>query len=124
MSDDITSANQEVLAMDKPASQVLEEASEVIEAGWCQGLFRSFDPEEEHDTYCAVGALAKVLGVQPDIMAWISDEPDSFGYVLGALGDTVRIAHVPTWNDKPGRTKEEVIDAMMTTAKRLRNEGK
>lgn len=27
------------------------------------------------------------------------------------------------WNDTKGRTKEEVIDQMMATAKRLRNDG-
>lgn len=95
--------------MDKPASQVLEEAVELIETGWHQGWMQN----EDGTAYCAIGAMWKVTAASDGL---------SYNLAHNALFDHIG-SSITNWNDVIGRTKEEVIDAMMQTAKQLRNRG-
>jgi hypothetical protein len=91
---------------DKPVEldetgKVLMRAAEIVrERGWCQ-----LDYEDDQGRVCAAGALYAASG-------------DEWPYV--AMGRRRLAASlgraVETWNDVPGRTKEEVIEALERAA--------
>lgn len=112
--------------MSKSASQVLEDASIIIDR---QRDLAKFTLEDDDRNYCAVGAVrvaamgdlwgsfldplpmevqSAVVAVQRDL--GLTCPPDEFT--------------LPHWNNAPERTKDEVRDQLMATAKRLRNEGR
>lgn len=89
--------------------EILRAAAERIRTGgWCQGRLGDCD-----GPVCALGAIKVAMG----------------GHPLGALGDTGRAAlkavnetvgadSLVLWNDAPGRTAEQVIEAFEATARR------
>jgi len=98
-------------------ADVLEQAADLIETvGWIQGS------EEQRDNgivigYCAIGAMRAVnCGI-------LSATEHALGNWLWGLPNHVIIHRgVANWNDQPGRRAAEVIDAMKSCAKDLRNE--
>ena len=94
--------------------------------GWVQGAFRAPVSLENEQIlgYCALGALAKVVGGQELLDKIISGD---LANDLRVYRDTVSIlglavdSAVDQWNDAPGRTKEEVIETMEKLSKDLRN---
>jgi hypothetical protein len=89
----------------EPWQQLLLRAAEVIERdGWIQG--HAF----QHDGVCMVGAIARAGRGQQ----WPAGT--QYQKMLTALfpstgGNMVR------WNDTPGRTKQQVIDALRKAAR-------
>lgn len=80
---------------------VLREAAKVIEKyGWHQN-----DYGNESQGFCAIGALSKA-GPLADIDT-----------AIRALQKHVRRLSIADWNDKPGRTKEEVLKALRGAAR-------
>ena len=60
--------------------------------GWCQGTYQTLDGR-----CCVVEALLK----------------SERHYEIGKrLRDHLGVEHLPTWNDTPGRTADEVIAAL------------
>jgi hypothetical protein len=105
-------------------ADVLERAADLYESGQYElhrGSF--FNNDQEAPGVCAIGALMLAAGsslvtgrllhnLQTTILYWDATEVVErkiTGYLL------------PTWNDAPGRTKQEVIDLFKETAKELRN---
>jgi len=93
--------------------EVFRRAVEVLEAhGWTQGTYRS-----SSGCLCATGALAAALGgqiVEPD-----DDEQETlfadreherlWSDACLAAGEAVGVGrHIVDWNDRPGRTADEV----------------
>lgn len=87
----------------KTPAMVLREAAAIIERdGWCQGDYR------DGKKRCAVGAIADAR--PPDWPDRLFDAVDS------AIEAVVGTAILPDWNDAPGRTKDEVIAALLSAA--------
>lgn len=104
-------------------SEVLDRAADLLERdGWCQGAL--------HDSagrMCAVGALRRAIVVQVDL------DPSTLGQVdeveeaarrrLMAVADPrgwVGAGGVPDWNDREGRTFQDVLDTFRKAAKNAR----
>jgi hypothetical protein len=82
--------------------RVLKEARRLIEEeGWTQGAFHN------SRGYCLVGAVEEATGYS-DFGGEVVWELDL------QLGDNVLY-----WNDKPGRTKEEVVSLLDRTIEKL-----
>jgi hypothetical protein len=103
------------------AAEALEKAADVFESGklqWIQGSLGW----AQYGTACARGALFHALS--GDQAAKFSDFRSTATVAERAMGfqdGIVAVASLPGWNDRPGRTVDEVIDRMKEGAKRLRN---
>jgi len=81
-----------------PNPDFLKAADTMIERGWCQGRFVDDDAR-----VCLVGALFQALPRRryektlDIVIEMFNGEPAK-------------------WNDKPGRTEEEVVDALIAAA--------
>lgn len=98
----------------RKSSEILEGAIEVLdEHGWQQG-----DYGDEENGFCVLGAMARsYVGAN-----YVPMYGEPLRYLVGAL-DVVQPWQVADWNDKPGRTKEEVIEALTLAAKAAREAG-
>lgn len=93
------------------SSEVLEKAHDFLDNnGWMQFASHS------NGSYCAIGAIVKGTGV-------LKDGLEPIGVVFSYLYKVTGVHGIIEWNDAPGRTKEEVLDALMAAAKLARNEG-
>lgn len=92
--------------MSYEVARVLQDAAEVLEKeGWTQ------DNYKDQYGYCALGSINMALGVAATAM-------DSHQHLAtAALEDVIGTPFVATWNDSPGRTKDEVLDAFHAAAK-------
>jgi hypothetical protein len=93
--------------------EIAEKAVELLNTeGWQQGEYTNFDPDAAAEgryryipcgPYCMVGAVAMATSLL-DNLAWTS-----------ALSKTEASEYnlYVSWNDTPGRTKEEVINKIM-----------
>lgn len=108
--------------MSYEVAQVLQDAAEVLERdGWDQGEYVTANG------YCALGALGKATDeLKPSAFTGklvfagaMSDNPAASAATLAFLESMGWCDHdeVPDWNDAPGRTKQEVIDAFHLAAK-------
>lgn len=116
---------------------VVRKAIDVInERGWYQGYF--VDDSVDNGPVCALGAIhlgvgLTVEGIDPD-WDWetggdlpsdaVRRDLDSLVEELDALGlvktnkpffegdRPVRLVHIPSWNDDPARTKDEVVETL------------
>lgn len=92
--------------------EVLELAAEYIEKnGWHKGA--SFGPRRSPDldeTACLVGSFCKVIGTD------VSQER-LYGGAYKLMQSVVSNPRISQWNDAPGRTKQEVLDALQKAAK-------
>lgn len=72
----------------------LRKARALVVRGWWQGAWSNFAerPDGNPDCFCAWGALAEA-----GLRDYVTEYPD---------GETVGLV---TWNDRPGRTKAEVV---------------
>lgn len=110
-------------------SKILKKAAKVIEhQGWMQGNYCNFDIRlaqienvQADGPVCALGAINKVLFGTP--MPTFSDmTPDSWKdrrLAREALERQINPGgglSIPNWNDTKGRTKDEVIVALLTAA--------
>jgi hypothetical protein len=117
----------EHLKLTDPA-EILEAAADVLETkGWGQGC--EFKMENgERTAFCAIGAIREVIGfynIEQTLffttMVLAHEAMDVSNRVAGLM-DTDQ-GSVVSFNDKPGRTADEVIDLFKLTAKDLRNRG-
>lgn len=79
------------------ALTTLREARERIKGGWCQGTARQTIAGQDH--YCLVAALFQSRRA-------LSAQYRAENIIRALIGDTV----IHAWNDKPGRTKSQVLD--------------
>lgn len=89
-------------------NEFFRKTRELIEAGWCQGVFEYRDGDETQ--YCLLGAMGKVWDTQHSVrlldmkMVLYPYLPDE--YRCGGMPMIVR------WNDNPRRTKAEVLELL------------
>ena len=94
---------------------VYADAADIIrKKGWCQGEYH-----KKGDGYCILGAIAKAYGVSDNELTdnlhfiWLTSD------LLRVIGsDFEGIEN--EWNDEPGRTKGQVIAALMKADKLVR----
>ena len=140
--EDLTKMDNEEIA------EACEDAADMLEGHWVQGewFISDFDDETEETeqwAYCMEGGLAAALGLD-----YITDMEDStrdellqcpvYDAVLVTLNQKMRqqlidagaseadLPHawfgdgdLPNWNDRDGRTEQEVLDVLRATAKRV-----
>lgn len=115
------------------AADRLDAAADVIDVqGWCQNELVSTS-----GGVCALGAIQTAAAVGHRLPLW-SATPDArqkqaqiammeLGLYLTAEGHftdvpEVLAGHVPTWNDDPVRTKDDVTDTLRRAAKNIREQ--
>ena len=83
--------------------------SEYIRKGWTQGNGAkdcygcSCEPTSKYAvSWCAVGA----------IMAACKEDSENISMLIKRVRDSLNVPRLTLWNDEPGRTKQEVIDAL------------
>lgn len=101
-------------------SAALRRTAQVLrERGWCQGEFAS-----EYGECCVIGALRVAFGSLPTQLCMSGEDYYEARSALIAAVVDGEIDCVADWNDTPGRTKDEVISALESTATRLEGEGR
>ena len=79
---------------------ILTEAKRLIEKnGFIQESFVKWDEITETVKYCASGAIL------------VAGEYDDTDEALEAMCSATECSVITSWNDEPGRTKKEVLDA-------------
>lgn len=100
---DLTLTPQDVCAL---AADLLEEH------GWCQGMARSANGK-----HCISGGLFEVTHSS------LSDLSRGccrmYEEALQLVQMTISRINIPEWNDRPGRTKEEAVDALRRASRIL-----
>lgn len=92
------------------ASNILYRSADVLMLhGWIQG--RPSGP----DGFCVLGAIGLISGAD-------ALEPPT-ELVSRALRDVIGRGSLIEWNDDPGRTKSEVIQALQEAARRVNPDG-
>lgn len=94
--------------------QVLLRAAELVGRGWCQGTYaldaegRQVDPTQpEAVAWCVAGAMIRAaFELAPNIADAQSLYSEAYARFIGQAGS------VATWNDRRGRTKDEVIEEL------------
>jgi len=96
--------------MSDQVADVLDDAADLLEReGWIQGAATA--PEG----YCVEGAIEAVTGQSVALVSPRDDASDAESALRRIVG---RRAY--QWNDAPGRTKPEVLDAFRAAAKQER----
>lgn len=101
--------------MDITAADVLEQTADKFESdeyNWISFSDLTAAPRGLKQGKCAAMGIRRVAG---------RENFDTGTKALTAMGDHLGVDSVVEWNDAPGRTRQEVIDAMKETAKGLRN---
>ena len=91
----------------------LDEARALIERGWVQGSY-----ENAHgNCFCSLGAIEQVGGD-----CW-NELPELWQPLAQAIGtNPCEGFAIATWNDAPGRTQAEVVEAFRKAAELARTE--
>lgn len=107
--------------------QIILDARALLEqSDWTQGVFArkaSGDTvpfrDYEASAFCAMGAIRKVANIPDHAEQFPCDGCDREGILDLAVGNLSRAqfgVSLVAYNDEPGRTKEEVLEAMSTLA--------
>lgn len=108
-------------------ADVLEKAADVIQTvGWCQHADVKRNNDKIPVGYCAIGAIENIVPSYQDsgtvnrLYLAVVDALNT--HVTGKQRKTLSYGFgVVRWNDTEGRKADEVIEAMLHTAKELRN---
>jgi len=94
-----------------------EAAIEVLEKhGWIQGTSHTVWG------YCLSGALGVVAGIRVGEVTYTGcARYDNWSTYCKFFRAQLRIQSIPFWNDRPARTKEEVLEALRVVAKAWAN---
>lgn len=117
--------------MDLTSKMVEDTIDELVENGWCQGMYN-----DSEGRYCTIGAFRNVAFQsemaflqRQGLLAQFAKKLDA-PYVerIGQNDDgsfvVKKFRSIADWNDNSDQTKEKVVDALTKVAKDLRNEGK
>lgn len=84
--------------MTDKASENLKAAAALIRThGWCQGAYRG-----KKGSYCLLGAV--------DMIVDLNGEEKTYDVLFERAMKKLGTQFVTRWNDKPGRTMDEVLD--------------
>jgi hypothetical protein len=100
------------------AVRVLRGAAELLrEVGWCQNRAVKTDGNGKAIAYCLIGALQAQKA-----SSHLASEAVREYLASKAGGVRPTFFSIPSWNDRKGRKKREVLDALRFTANRLEKE--
>lgn len=112
-------------------ADILDAAADLLQSkGWQKGAFSNATDPREATAFCALGAIRAVTGYSMAAHEYVESSGGDYAFYrekyMYAMQASVALAakvgdNVPGWNDRPGRTAEEVIDVMKHVAKDLRN---
>lgn len=87
------------------------------EVGWVQGTFRTYDPDEgKYTGFCMLGAIRQTAEYFDRQLS--DEEYDAMTEVVMAVKEALPCGLV-SYNDTPGRTKDEVIAVLEKAAEGL-----
>ena len=98
-------------------------AHRLVASGWCQGALARDETgvevpswSEEARSWSLLGALLASWHRQDsrdgeDVVAHLADA-HALGHATEVIGTVVGTASLPGWNDEPGRSRAEVVDAL------------
>lgn len=96
---------------DDDARSLISRAAQILRTGgWCQGDYSNYTTGE----HCIVGALLAASTVEGQDAAY-SRAKTLVRLAIGIYPDTG--GSIPRWNDEPGRTVDEVLDALERAAR-------
>jgi hypothetical protein len=96
-----------------PARELLWEAANLLERGkWRTGYYFGLDGKPGGPAYCMVGALNVAAGEKPHSRSRSRNPVKMRARKLLAKTLGIKSERLTAWNDRLGRTKEEVIDAL------------
>jgi hypothetical protein len=91
-------------------SQLLHDAGELVEKGWCQGTEARDSSGHATDVTAASAASWSLLGaLQATTVANPSTELQDIGDAVAALAELIVDPSLANWNDAATRTKLEVL---------------
>jgi hypothetical protein len=107
---------------DAQRAEVLERVADGYESGrygWAKSTLITLDAR----SYCAIGAINHELGIPDRVLMYHNESVRGNIYaigheVFGGIELKQRLHHI---NDRPGQTKEEMIELLKNRAKELRN---
>lgn len=108
-------------------AEVLEQAADVVRTvGWCQYKDVQTNNNNIPVGYCAIGAIENIVPSYQEggsVNGLYLAAVDALNtHITGKQRATLSYGFgVVRWNDTEGRKADEVIDAMLHTAKELRN---
>jgi hypothetical protein len=112
------------------AAAMVSEARRLVADGWCQGAHARDAAglevpswSEEAQSWSLLGALLSSWHRQDsqedeDVVAHLIDA-HALGKATEVLGDVVGTASLEQWNDSPGRSQADVIEALERALERL-----
>jgi len=110
--------------MSDDAARILERAADLVEEGWARRCFAcdtwgaSVEPTSGLAVaWCPLGAIDRA-----SLELGFPDEECANAAETILTAEILRLGHhsLPTWNDEPGRTADEVTDLMREAAASLR----
>lgn len=118
--------------LDPPATntrtlmEIIDRAHQLIQDGWIQGKAHTIDRQHNHH-YCLMGAVFNASAAVADEQTqthierrknYYRDRTAVMDHLANLLG-TPTTTGVWRWNDKPGRTKQEVLQLLEQAADTL-----
>ena len=120
----------EEIRFDDPAQPTSAEVADLLEKvadRFQSGVYQWRQRQLGYNgTYCTVGAMAHVATGDAQLFRTDLVQAAALAvmkHLRWVARTPVPTGHVASWNDEPGRTVEQVIEALKATAKDLRNEG-
>lgn len=108
------------------ASGFLEDAADLLEKdGWIQGDYHGHSDHElsahqDPTGHCAIGALSSAMNIA-GLGRYHQDRYPVFHAAMNAM-HRMTVEPVAWWNDRPDRTKQEVLDILRKAAKEVVSE--
>jgi len=91
-----------------PITNILINARNRLEKGWCQGHFELVSEDGNSVEYCIYGAVNSASS----IMDTNDQAIDIANKAVKTIQFILNEEEIDKWNDTPGRTKEEVLEMM------------
>lgn len=100
----------------KTLREIRLKAADIIEKnGWCQGAYREVHHNDDGTLtrlYCLVGACLEASGYYAAAATGRAAAAVSAAHAGAAAAATADVTTAEMWNDTPGRTAQEVINAL------------
>lgn len=110
-------------------AQVFQHAAALVDCGWTQGVYARnsagnpcLTTGPDACSFCLFGAI-KRAGSAAGLTDAQIDRLDAFAGQVGLVTPGVKTSMVASWNDAPGRTKEEVSGFLRLTADKVQQKG-